>query len=124
MTQDEFDARLGKAIPSGIVLSNPGGGVSEVLSIRNGLVSYRRGSSTISISTKSLFEAFSAFRGKRMTGPDLKARWPAVFDSSARPSGHSCNVTFLFLALARMTVASAVKGKGVRGDPFYVEIDG
>lgn len=124
MTEDEFEVRLVKAIAPGIMLSNPGGGVSEVLSIRNGRVSYRRGSSTISISMRSMFEAFSAFRGKRMSGSDLKARWPAIFDSAARPAGHSCNATFLFLCLEKTKMASAIRGKGVRGNPFFVEIDG
>jgi hypothetical protein len=122
MTHDEFDATFRKMIPPGTVFQNPGGGVSEVLSNKDGKVSYRRGSSTISVSTKSLFDAFASFRGKRMSSADLKSRWPSIFDSSARPAGHSCNATFLFLALAKMGIASGITGSGVRGNPFLVEV--
>lgn len=122
MTRDEFDATLHKAIPPGTVFQNPGGGVSEVLSNNNGKVSFRRGSSTISVSKKSLFDAFAHFRGKTMSSAELKSLWPSIFDSSARPAGHSCNATFLFLALDKMGVASSIQGKGVRGNPFFVEV--
>lgn len=122
MTHDEFDAKFREMIPAGTVIQNPGGGVSEVLSNRNGVVSYRRGSSTISVSTKSLFDAFAEFRGKRMSSTELKSCWPSVFDSTARPAGHSCNATFLFLALEKMGIVHEIRGKGVRGNPFLVEV--
>lgn len=122
MTYDEFDAKFLETIPLGIIFQNPKKGVSEVCSNQNGVVSYRRASSKLSISRKSLFDVFTEFQGKRMSSSELKARWPAIFDPSARPAGHSCHVTFLFLVLKKMEICSDIKGKGVRGNSFFVEV--
>jgi len=57
-----------------------------------------------------------------MSSVDLKTDNPSVFDSQARPAGHSCNCTFLFMVLHQMGIASNVHGRGVRGNPFYVDV--
>jgi hypothetical protein len=122
MTFDEFSLKLGSAVTPGMIFVNPGGGTSEVVSLDNGKISYRRKSLTITITIRSLYDAFFVFRNSRISSPDLKARWPAIFDPRARPAGHSCNVTFLFLCLKKMGIVSEILGKGVRGNPYYVEL--
>ncbi|CAN7692470.1 hypothetical protein [Duganella sp. LjRoot269] len=122
MNIDTFSSRLLEAVTTGTIFQNPGGGTSEVLSIRNDKVRYKRGDSTITISIEDLFSAFAAFRGKEMSSSELKAFSPSVFDSEARPAGHNCNATFLFLVLLRMAVVTEIKGQGVRGEPFFVMI--
>ena len=112
MTQSDFAEMLRESLPVGTVFQNPGGGISKVVSHRDGVVSYRRGASNISVSANSLFVGYITFRGNRMSSSELRDRWPAIFDSSARPAGHSCNATFLFLALAKMELSSSIKGRG------------
>lgn len=122
MTLDEFSLKLSLAVTPGMIFVNPGGGTSVVASFGNGKISYRRKSSTMTITIRSLYDAFFMFRNSRISSPDLKARWPAVFDSQARPAGHSCNVTFLFLCLKKMGIVSEILGQGVRGNPYYVDL--
>jgi hypothetical protein len=51
----------------------------------------------------------------------LKKFRPTVFDSSQ--NGHSCNCTFLFIIFSKLNLLEGnIEGRGVRGDPFYVEI--
>jgi hypothetical protein len=57
-----------------------------------------------------------------ISSSELKVFLPAIFDSAARPAGHSCNATLLFLALREMGIVSAIHGNGVAGNPFFVEI--
>lgn len=122
MTFDEFSAILFRAVTPGMVFQNPGGGTSEVISIRNGKISYRRKSSTMTIKVASLYDAFMEFRNSRVTSRELQAKWPAIYDSQARPAGHSCNVTFLFLCLRQMGLVPQILGRGRSGHPFYVDI--
>jgi len=118
MNLNDFAGKLREAVPIGTVVDNPGGGTSEVTGFTDERISYVRGSSTISVKLVDLHSAYESFRGKRVTSSELKELDPAVFDSSARPAGHSCNCTFLFVALERAGLASGVAGSGVRGDPY------
>lgn len=111
-----------EAVTPGTVFVNPGGGTSEVISVRDGKVRYRRKNSTMSISVENLFAAYATFRGRTMYSSELKVISPEIYDSAARPAGHSCNATFLFLALVAMGLASRIYGNGKRGDPFYIEV--
>jgi hypothetical protein len=122
MTLDEFSLKLHLAVVPGMIFINPGGGTSEVVSIGKGKISYRRKASTMAVTIQSLYDAFFMFKNSMMASSDLKARWPAVFDSNARPAGHSCNVTFLFLCLKEMGLISKIMGRGVRGNPYYVDL--
>ena len=122
MTFAEFMSVLKTALPVGAVLDNPGGGTSEIIRYSQSFVSYRRGKSTICVSYESLFNAYTAFKGRQVSSSDLKHFAPSVFDSAARPAGHSCNATFLFLLLGELGMSSAIAGSGVKGDPFYVSI--
>jgi hypothetical protein len=122
MDIDAFCTKFSETIPPGTVFQNPGGGTSNVLSVNNSKVRYKRGASTMAVSLQNLFDAYTAFRGLRMSSSELKEFSPATFDSKARPAGHSCNATFFFLALQKMEIVTAIRGKGVRGTPYFVEI--
>lgn len=122
MTFDEFSTELYRVVKLGMVFENPGGGTSEVVSAQNGKISYRRKSSTMTITVESLYNAFAAHRNSRVSSRELRAKWPAIFDSQARPAGHSCNVTFLFLCLEQMGLVTQILGQGKAGKPFYVDI--
>lgn len=109
-------------IKVGSVLRNPQKGESTVMSINNGIITYKRENSNISVPIEVLYQSYSAFSGKKMSTNDLKTYNPEIFDSSARPAGHSCNTTFLFCVLMKMSLVKRIKGKGVSGDPFFVTI--
>lgn len=117
-----FDRTLQITLSPGMVLQNPGGGISTVISVKNGKVRYKRGRSTYSVAVEALFAAYSSFKGRRVSSSDLKRFAPAIFDSAARPAGHSCNCTFLFLTLKEMQLISGIKGEGLAGRPFFAEI--
>jgi hypothetical protein len=108
--------------PVGAVWTNPGGGVSTIISVSAERISYRRGKSVMSVSIWDLFDAYALYRGRRVSTTELRAFRPVVFDSAARPAGHSCNCTIFFLLLERMGVVEGIQGKGVCGNPFYVDI--
>ncbi len=118
MKLDQFKEQIKKTTPVGTMLENPGGGTSEITQYSDHNIYYIRGSSTISVSFDNLFYAYSHFKGQRVSSSELRAYAPAVFDSAARPAGHSCNCTFLLLILGRMNLADEIEGSGVRGDPF------
>lgn len=122
MDYKSFRMRFEAAIPVGSVLANPGGGTSEVLSYSADHVVYRRGKSKVRAPLIDFYAAFTKFAGARVNSSELRDFKPAVFNSSARPAGHSCNCTFLFLGLHRMGVASDIEGAGVRGSPFSVDL--
>jgi hypothetical protein len=118
MNFEEFVGRVRAAVPVGAVIENPGGGTSEVTGFTGENISYVRGSSTISVKLDVLHLVYESFRGKQVTSSELKRIFPAVFDSNARPAGHSCNCTFLFGVLEQAGLASRFSGSGVRGDPY------
>lgn len=117
-----FKVKIQESVPVGTVFDNPGGGTSEVISLSDSKISYRRGNATIYVSLQDLFNAYAAFCGRRVSSPELKQSAPSVFDSQARPAGHDCNATFLFLVLRQIGIVCDIKGSGVRGDPYYVDI--
>ena len=114
----EFHERMVSNLPPGTVLRNLGRGTTTIKSYSAGKVSYVRGRSPIRVAIIDLFSAYSRFRGSRVSSRDLKLYAPMVFDSSARPAGHSCNCTFLFVVLRQLGMASAIEGQGTRADPF------
>ena len=114
----EFHGRMIADLPPGIVLRNPGRGTTTIKGYSAGKVSYVRGKSTIRVAIRDLFSAYSSLRGGRVRSRDLRRHAPMVFDSSARPAGHSCNCTFLFMVLRQLGMASTIEGRGTRVDPF------
>lgn len=114
----EFHRRMVANLPPGTVLRNPGRGRTTIKGYSAGRVLYVRGKSTIRVTIKDLFSAYSTFKGARVSSRDLKLYAPKVFDSSARPAGHSCNCTFLLMVLHHLGMASAIEGRGTRADSF------
>jgi len=117
-----FVSNLKIAFPVGTVVTNPGGGTSTIVGVSESTISYIRGRSTIVVRFTELYDAYSNFKGGRCTSSDLRAYKPGVFDSTARPAGHSCNCTFLFRALEALRISGPITGTGVRGNPFSVDI--
>ena len=120
MNYMEFLQSFQKILPVGSIMSNPGGGVSEIISYNTDMVTYRRGKSPIQVSIRALFDACVTFQGKRLRTTDLRTYAPRVFDS--KQSGHSCNCTFLFMSLQKMGIVTGINGDGRVGSPFYVNL--
>jgi len=119
---EQFSSSVQKTLPVGTVIDNPGGSISTIVGYTNSKISYVRGNSTIYVSLADLHSSYSDYLGRRLSSADLKKIAPSVFDSSARPAGHSCNCTFLFRILQRLNIAGEIEGRGVRGSPFSVVI--
>lgn len=122
MTLNDFHQMLMNAVPAEATIPNPGGGMTTVVSTQNGRVRYRRGRSVMNLKIDDMHAAYTTFNGRLMSSKDLKATWPATYDSAARPAGHSCNVTMLFCALKAMGLVQSIQGKGVAGNPFFVDL--
>ena len=122
MDFDTFIASIESEFPIGSAFDNPGGGTSTIVRLTETHISYRRGNSNISVAYRDLFEAYSNFIGQEVSSSDLRRFRPSVFDSSARPSGHSCNCTFLFHVLEILGLSGLLQGSGVRGNPYAVEV--
>jgi hypothetical protein len=122
MDFSEFKQRVQESTPSGTILKDPGGGTLKILSNHSDEVKYRRRNSPIKVFLRDLFDGYNRFNGGIMTTNDLKGLNPSVFDSEARPKGHSCNCTLLFLFLQRIGVVTQIKGHGARSNPFYVDL--
>lgn len=122
MTLNQFTAAIKAAFPVGAVIENPGGGTSTISRYSDASVSYVRGQSTIAVGFSELYEAYSKFKGKQVTSTELRAFNPSVFDSDARPAGHSCNCTFLFSVLEKLKLSSPIRGSGIRGKPYAVTV--
>ncbi len=116
----DFRERFQRFLPVGTILNNPRKGSSEIISYRADTVTYRRGVSTIRASLVVFFNVYVKYSGVSVSSNDLRSYLPAVFDSKARPAGHSCNCTFLFVSFQRMGLAGELSGKGVSGAPFSV----
>lgn len=122
MNFDQFKREVGRKLHAGLILDNPGKGTSKISSLSDSGVSYIRGKSTIYVSFQDLFDALNHFIGKTVTSSNLKVYRPSVFDSKGRKPGHSCNCTFFFMVLKRLGISSHIGGRGVKGNPFFVNI--
>lgn len=120
MDFETFKKTIRNAISGNTVLKNPGGGLSTIKSYHKERISYIRGKSVIYISYRIMYDTFQKFMGCEITSSELKKYEPKVFDS--KKGGHSCNCTFFFMLLRRMGVVTTIKGRGVKGDPYYVNI--
>lgn len=109
-------------VPAGIVLKNPCKETSTVLSYTDKGIYYRRGKSRIFLTFEDCYETFDQFKDQRVTTLDLKVFRPHIYDSKAEKPGHSCNCTMVFLLFKKAGLASIIQGKGVRGNPFYLEL--
>jgi hypothetical protein len=122
MQFENFVTQVISSFPVGAVVQNPGGGTSLIVVSNNIKISYQRRKSTMSVKLVDLFEAYKKFQGVRLSSSDLKIFKPAIFNSAARPAGHSCNCTILFRVLEGLQLCEPITGAGVRGNPFSVKI--
>ena len=120
MNYQQFVVSMKSRIPNGVILSNPGGGTSKIISYSDTDVTYQRKNSKMSISFEDLYKAYRAFEGKKVYTTDLRAFAPNIFDS--KRNGHSCNATFLFSILKLLGKVNEIKGEGKAHHPFYVSI--
>ena len=124
MTPSKFVAAVKLASPIRTVIENPRGGTSTIVGYSDTNVSYVRGRSTIAVAFSDLYETYANFNGQHVSSTELRAFRPSVFDSAARPAGHSCNCTFLFRVLERLNLSGPITGSGVRGNPYAVTVSG
>ena len=122
MEYQEFVQNIKNSFPPGTVVKNPGGGTSEIVSYPDEKIAYLRGKSRIYASLPDFYRAYEHFRGKHVSSSDLKDYAPEIFDSSARPAGHSCNCTMLMMILHHLGMAGPIQGNGVRGKPYYIQV--
>jgi hypothetical protein len=102
---------------------NPGRGTSRIISFNdNGTICYKRGKSPIHINIRDIIYTYKHFLGKKCSSSDLKEYAPKIYDSKARPAGHSCNCTFFFLILKELKLVDKIEGEGKAHSPFFVII--
>jgi hypothetical protein len=115
-----FVQLLRERLEAGLVMQNPGGGTSTVVSCSDARLCYRRRASKFWIYLRPLYDAYQHFAGGDVSTNDLAAFAPGVFDQDY--SGHNCHRTFFLMALLQMGVVGAIWGSGRSGDPFGVTI--
>jgi hypothetical protein len=119
MNNEQLKASLFSKIIVGDVFENPGGGISKVVSVTNEKNANIRGTSRIYLPIQSFLDVCAKFESRKCISNDLKKYQPRIFDSNH--SGHGCNCTFLFCIAEKLKLLDGgIKGKGVRGNPFFV----
>ena len=110
------------ALPPGAVRPNLGKGTTTIRGYKRGEVIYYRGKSRFSLPCADLLAAYQQFQGQRVSSKDLSAYQPHIYDSHARPAGHPCHATFLFIALLELGLAKDLQGTGKPFSPFSVQV--
>jgi len=118
--KDRFKRLVLENIKAGIVFNNPGGGTSAVIRVTPERITYRRGKSNFSVKLDALATAYARFSSLTCSTNDLKEFDQSVY--SSEHNGHGCNCTFLFSLLHYLGLSSEIKGGGVPGRPFYVNV--
>lgn len=117
-----FSKKIRVSFPVGAIFQNPGGGTSTIVSLLGDRLAYRRGKSTMRILYSDLYEAYLLSKGARLDSRLLRQFKPWIFDSAARPAGHSCHCTMLMMLLHGMGLSGPILGSGRVGNPFYVDV--
>lgn len=108
-------------IKVGQVFANPGGGTSEVVSITDTGIYFKRRNSKMLLKFEDMENTYNTFRGKKITTKELKEFNAKCFDSSK--GGHSCNCTFLFSVLKMCDLIKGdISGEGKVNSLFSVEL--
>lgn len=102
-------------------MSNPLMGTTTIVDVDSYRVRYKRGNSIITLAIDDIYKVFEIYAGKNVSSTDLRTYNPGLYDS--KKGGHSCNCSFLFLILISSGFVSDIRGKGVKGDPFWVFIN-
>ena len=122
MSPEKLRKLLEKSFPEGSVIQNPGGGTTTIAGYNDKKLSYIRGKSRMYLPYEVIIAVFEKFEGKRLSSKDLKEFLPEIFDSQARPAGHSCNCTTLFILLEGIGIAGPIEGSGKSGSPFHISL--
>ena len=114
MDEQDFIQASQRVFSPGYEFDNYIRGTTRILRIDDAAITYRRGKSRIRVDLRDLHMTYDHFRGRRVSCRDLQEFKPAVFDSEARPAGHSCNCTFLFHLLERIGWLVQRKGGDIK----------
>ena len=95
-----------------IILKNPRRNTSTIVETTKDSIIYIRGKSRITLKKDLIIDAYKKYKGKTVSTTDLKR-----FNKSFKLK--PCNATF-FLMLMREFFRIPIKGRGVRGKPFYI----
>jgi len=107
----------------GKTFDNPSGrGTTEIICVDSDKIKYRKRNTDITIRVDILYDAYKEYYGQKCSSNDLKVYRASVFNSKARPAGHNCNCTLLFLLLREIGSVNKIEGAGKAGSPFYVNI--
>ncbi|WP_010249444.1 hypothetical protein [Acetivibrio cellulolyticus] len=121
MLKTELICAIRDNVKVGMVFDNPGRGSSEIVSVSNERIVYKRGNSKLYLKIQDFIDVYEKFAGKRCTTNDIKAFNPRVFCS--RDNGHGCHCTFIFTILDYLKLLkNGICGSGKVGDSFYIEI--
>lgn len=121
MLRTELIRSIQDNVKVGMVFDNPGGGTSEIVSISNERIVYKRGNSKLYLKIQDFADVYEKFASMKCTTNDIKAFNPKVFCSGG--NGHGCHCTFIFIILDYLQLLkNGICGNGKVGDPFYVEI--
>ena len=119
--KDNFKQLILVNIKEGMIFKNPRKGTSTITKVTPEYITYMRGHSYITIKLDVLYTTYKRFSGSICSTLDLKKYDESVF--SSKQNGHDCNCTFFFTILCYLKLSSEIKGNGVRGNPFYVNIE-
>ncbi len=117
MKREEFFKMIKEHFSVGNEFDNPKKGTSKIISITSDKITYRRINSSISLKIDIMYDAFIKFKGKKCSASDLEE----FNDTFRKNVGHTCNCSFFFIIMRELGLSSEIKGKGVVGNPFYVE---
>lgn len=119
--KDNFKQLILYNIKKDMVFNNPKKGTTTIIEVTSEYIKYRRKNSDIKVKLNDLDRAYKKFCGYLCSSNDLKDFNKYVF--STKDNGHDCNCTFFFIILQYLKLSTKIKGKGVRGQPFYVYIE-
>lgn len=121
MNQKQFMDLITKNIVVNRSFNNPSGkGITQIKVNDGKTITYQRGHSRISITILELWNVYQKFLNNTISTRDLKKYKPYIYNSNNK--GHSCNSTALFLIFQNIGIISKINGRGVKGDPFWIEL--
>lgn len=95
MLRTELIRSIQENVKVGMVFDNPGGGTSEIVSISNERIVYKRGNSRLYLKIQDFVDIYEKFAGIKCTTNDIKAFNPKVFCSGG--NGYGCHCTLFLL---------------------------
>ncbi|MCH4887924.1 hypothetical protein EZV73_10085 [Acidaminobacter sp. JC074] len=110
--------KLKDQLKVGQVLNNPLRGTSEIMSVDDTKVVYKRGNSNITLKFEDIEDVVIKFSGGVCSTSQMKLYKPQAF--SSKHNGHSCNCTFCFMVLKEIGHIDQIHGGGRRSNPYYV----